>query len=121
MTSGDSSNTETPRLPANRRRTIDTEASTARATVIVLDTLATKTLVFTAWISAGFDRNWRYQRSVKPDNGKDTTTPGTLRGKVILQKIVHRLAPRSLAASSKERSRFSSVTKMGRATNGTQT
>src|ERR671930_1061377 len=73
MTSGESSATDTADFAANRRRTTATDASAARATVMVLDTLATNTLVFNAWINSGLDRNWRYQRSVNPESGKDTT------------------------------------------------
>src|SRR4029079_17612241 len=48
------------------------------------------------------------------------TTPGRESGSVTRQKAWRRLAPRSLAASSSRRSRFSSETKIGRATNGSQ-
>src|SRR5207253_19918 len=46
--------------------------------------------------------------------------PGRESGNVTLRKAWRRLAPRSLAASSRRRSRLSSETKIGRATNGSQ-
>ena len=52
---------------------------------------------------------------------KAAMTPGMLSGNVTRQNVRHRLAPRSLAASSRELSRLSSETKIGSATNGTQT
>ncbi len=47
-------------------------------------------------------------------------TPGSDSGRVIVQNARNRLAPRSLAASSSRRSRLSSETKIGSATNGSQ-
>ena len=48
------------------------------------------------------------------------TTPGSDSGSVTAQNARSRLAPRSLAASSSRRSRVSSETKIGSATNGSQ-
>ena len=47
-------------------------------------------------------------------------TPGSESGSVIARNARSRLAPRSLAASSSRRSRLSSETKIGSATNGSQ-
>src|SRR5205807_10198750 len=52
---------------------------------------------------------------------KAATSPGTDSGSVTRRNACHRLAPRSLAASSKRRSRLSSETKLGKATNGSHT
>jgi hypothetical protein len=46
--------------------------------------------------------------------------PGRESGSVTRRKACSRLAPRSLAASSRRRSRLSSETKIGSATNGSQ-
>src|SRR5205823_9731305 len=51
---------------------------------------------------------------------KAAITPGMESGSVTLRNERSRLAPRSLAASSKRRSRVSSETKIGSATNGSQ-
>ena len=53
-------------------------------------------------------------------NRNAATTPGSESGKVTRRKACQRLAPRSVAASNSRRSRLSSVTKMGSATNGSQ-
>ena len=52
---------------------------------------------------------------------KPATTPGSDSGKVTVQNVRSRLAPRSPEASSRCSSRSSSETKIGSATNGTQT
>ena len=54
-------------------------------------------------------------------NRNAANTPGRLSGSVTRMNVRHRLAPRSLAASSRLRSRLSRLTKIGSATNGTQT
>ena len=61
-----------------------------------------------------------------PIVGMNTNTsaainPGRLSGRVTRTNVRHRLDPRSPAASSSDRSRLSSVTKIGSATNGIQT
>ena len=53
-------------------------------------------------------------------NRNAATTPGAASGSVIFANARRRLAPRSVAASSSLRSMFSSATKIGSATNGTQ-
>ena len=54
-------------------------------------------------------------------NMNAATTPGEASGSVTRRNACQRLAPRSLAASSSRRSRLSSETKIGSATNGSQT
>ena len=53
-------------------------------------------------------------------NRNAATMPGAAIGSVILRNAVSRLAPRSVAASSRRRSMFSSAMKIGRTMNGTQ-
>src|SRR5919109_707453 len=54
-------------------------------------------------------------------NAKAAITPGMDSGSVTVRKVVHRPAPRSVEASSSDRSIVSRDTKIGRATNGTPT
>ena len=51
---------------------------------------------------------------------KPAITPGMLSGSVTRTNACHRLEPRSPAASSRRRSKLSSETKIGSATNGIQ-
>src|SRR6059036_2084596 len=74
MTRGDNSSAERADFATIRRRTIASDASTPRATVMKLDNVATMRLVRSAWISDEFDRNCSYQRRVKPDRGNEITT-----------------------------------------------
>ena len=53
-------------------------------------------------------------------NRNAAITPGSESGSVTRRNVCQRLAPRSVAASSSRRSRLSSETKIGSATNGSQ-
>src|SRR5437667_311687 len=148
ITSGLSNSAETADLAGKRRRTSAIEASTPSTTAPTLESAAMTALVSRAPLRSEFERNARYQWNVNPLSGNDgisellnekmrritigayrkTTTQAkkTLSarapffGSVTRRNAWRRLAPRSLAASSRLRSRLSSETKIGRATNGSQ-